>query len=151
MNIPTVMNMIDESLKKYNVDTKSCIARTMCNQYASRMLEGEEEAVQRISRGLIENIAKYVHALFSLGILCTLLPFSHDYVKKYVGESKVSEALQYGQNGKDCSIYYSNDVCPWDTSAMIKIATKVMTSGNIDFASIASAAAANLINNSSSK
>lgn len=69
----------------------------------------------------------------------------------YLGESKVEEALKYGQNGKDCSIYYSRNICPWDTSAMIKIATKVMTSGNIDFASIASAAAANLISSSLSK
>ena len=80
-----------------------------------------------------------------------LISYSHDYVKKYLGESKVEEALNYGQNGKDCSIYYSRDVCPWDPSAMIKIASKVMTSGNIDFASIASAAAANLITNSLSK
>lgn len=72
--------------------------------------------------------------------------FRHDYIKKYLGEGKVSEALKYGENGKDCSIYYSKDVCPWDTTAMIKIATKVMTSGNIDFASIASAAAAKYIN-----
>ena len=53
-----------------------------------------------------------------------------------MGEGKVNEALEYGKNGKDCSIYYSKDVCPWDTSAMIKIASKVMTSGNVDFASI---------------
>jgi len=133
MNIASVMNMVDEAMKKYDVDTRSCMARTMCNQYASKTLPAEEEAVQRISRGLIENIAH------------------HDYIKKYLGESKVEEALKYGQNGKDCSIYYSRDVCPWDTSAMIKIATKVMTSGNIDFASIASAAAANLISSTMSK
>ena len=54
----SVINMIDESLKKYDIDTRTCMARTMCNQYAKRMVEGEEEAVQRISRGLIENIAK---------------------------------------------------------------------------------------------
>ena len=58
MNIATVMNMIDESLKKYDVDTRSCMARTMCNQYAERMIEGEEEAVQRIGRGIVENIAR---------------------------------------------------------------------------------------------
>ena len=58
MNVASVMNMIDDSLKKYDVDTRSCMARTMCNQYAQRFLEGEEEAVQRISRGLIENIAR---------------------------------------------------------------------------------------------
>lgn len=57
-NIASVLNMIDEALLKYNVDTKTCLARTMCNQYAQRMLDGEEEAVQRISRGLIENIAQ---------------------------------------------------------------------------------------------
>ena len=70
--------------------------------------------------------------------------FSHDYVKMFMGESKISEALSYGKNGKDCSIYYSSDVCPWDTSAMIKIASKVMTSGNVDFASIATAAASRM-------
>ena len=58
MNIVSVMNMIDESMKKYDVDTRSCMARTMCNQYAERTLQGEEEAVQRISRGLIEKIAQ---------------------------------------------------------------------------------------------
>ena len=62
-----------------------------------------------------------------------------------MGEGKVSEALKYGQNGKDCSIYYSQDVCPWDTSAMIKIASKIMTSGNIDYAGIAAAAATRLM------
>ena len=60
MNVASVMNLIDDSLKKYDVDTRSCLSRTMCNQYAQRVLEGEEEAVQRISRGLIENIAQYV-------------------------------------------------------------------------------------------
>ena len=53
-----LVNMVDESLLKYDVDTKSCMARTMCNQYAQRMLQGEEEAVQRMSRGIIENIAQ---------------------------------------------------------------------------------------------
>ena len=71
----------------------------------------------------------------------------HDYVKKYLGESKVQEALDNGAKGKDCSIYYSRDVCPWDTTAMIKIASKIVSSGNVDFASIASAAAANLMKN----
>ena len=89
---------------------------------------------------------------FTYLILPFVFPsYSHDYMKMYLGESKVEEALKYGHNGKDCSIYYSKNVCPWDTSAMIKIATKVMTSGNIDFASIASAAAANLISSSLSK
>ena len=57
-NIVSVMNMVDEAMKKYDVDTRSCMARTMCNQYAERTLPAEEEAVQRISRGLIENIAQ---------------------------------------------------------------------------------------------
>ena len=60
LNVASMMNLIDDSLKKYDVDTRSCLSRTMCNQYAQRVLEGEEEAVQRISRGLIENIAQYV-------------------------------------------------------------------------------------------
>jgi len=132
INMANLVNMVDESLLKYDVDTKSCMARTMCNQYAQRMLQGEEEAVQRMSRGIIENIAH------------------HDFVKKYLGEGKVNEALKYGKNGKDCSLYYSNGVCPWDTSAMIKIASKIMTSGNVDFASIATAAASKMIQNSMS-
>jgi len=155
MNIVSVMNMIDESMKKYDVDTRSCMARTMCNQYATRTLQGEEEAVQRISRGLIEQIAQndegeeQIIQRMNRGLIEKIA--NHDYMKMYLGESKVEEALKYGQNGKDCSIYYSRNICPWDTSAMIKIATKVMTSGNIDFASIASAAAANLISSSLSK
>ena len=60
LNVASMMNLIEDSLKKYDVDTRSCLSRTMCNQYAQRVLEGEEEAVQRISRGLIENIAQYV-------------------------------------------------------------------------------------------
>ena len=58
INMANLVNMVDESLLKYDVDTKSCMARTMCNQYAQRMLQGEEEAVQRMSRGIIENIAQ---------------------------------------------------------------------------------------------
>ena len=61
-------------------------------------------------------------------------------MKKYVGESRVSEALAHGTS-KKCEKYYKHDVCPWDTSAIIKVTTKLLTSGNIDFASIASAAA----------
>ena len=58
INMINLIHMVDESLLKYDVDTKSCLARTMCNQYAQRMLEGEEEAVQRMSRGIIENLAQ---------------------------------------------------------------------------------------------
>ena len=141
-----MMNLIEDSLKKYDVDTRSCLSRTMCNQYAQRVLEGEEEAVQRISRGLIENIAQYVINLF-VDLFIIISHYRHDYVKKYLGESKVQEALDNGAKGKDCSIYYSRDVCPWDTTAMIKIASKIVSSGNVDFASIASAAAANLMKN----
>ena len=86
----------------------------------------------------------FIHNAFSI-FFC-----SHDFVKKYLGEGKVNEALKYGKNGKDCSLYYSNGVCPWDTSAMIKIASKIMTSGNVDFASIATAAASKMIQNSMS-
>ena len=68
-------------------------------------------------------------------------------MKKYLGESKVQEALDNGAKGKDCSIYYSRDVCPWDTSAMGGGGGGIVTSGNVDFASIASAAAANLMKN----
>ena len=142
-----MMNLIEDSLKKYDVDTRSCLSRTMCNQYAQRVLEGEEEAVQRISRGLIENIAQYVINYIFVDLFIIISHCRHDYVKKYLGESKVQEALDNGAKGKDCSIYYSRDVCPWDTTAMIKIASKIVSSGNVDFASIASAAAANLMKN----
>jgi hypothetical protein len=53
----------------------------------------------------------------------------NDLVKKYIGESRVSEALGLGSSGKRCSDYYSKDVCPWDTSAMIKIVSKLLNSG----------------------
>ena len=59
--------------------------------------------------------------------------FSNNLVKKYSGESRITEALGLGSSGKNCADYYSRDVCPWDTSAMIKIASKILTSGdNID-------------------
>ena len=61
-------------------------------------------------------------------------------VQKYVGENRINEALSHGTS-KKCKAYYKHDVCPWDTSAIIKVTTKLLTSGNIDFASIASAAA----------
>ena len=61
-------------------------------------------------------------------------------MKKYVGENRINEALSNGTS-KKCKAYYKHDVCPWDTSAIIKITTKLLTSGQIDFASIASAAA----------
>ena len=66
--------------------------------------------------------------------------FSNSLVKQYVGENRVNEALSHGTS-KKCEAYYKHDVCPWDTSAIIKITTKLLTSGQIDFASIASAAA----------
>ena len=77
LNVASMMNLIEDSLKKYDVDTRSCLSRTMCNQYAQRVLEGEEEAVQRISRGLIENIAQYVisHVICYL-LLCYLSTYS---------------------------------------------------------------------------
>ena len=50
-------------------------------------------------------------------------------VKKYIGESRVSEALGLSSSGKSCSEFYSKDVCPWDTSAMIKIVSKLLSSG----------------------
>ena len=66
--------------------------------------------------------------------------FRNSLVKQYVGESRINEALSHGTS-KKCEAYYKHDVCPWDTSAIIKITTKLLTSGQIDFASIASAAA----------
>ena len=55
---------------------------------------------------------------------------SNNLVKKYIGESRITEALGLGSSGKNCADYYSRDVCPWDTSAMIKIASKILTSGD---------------------
>ena len=76
-----------------------------------------------------------LHNNFDINIFCR-----NSVVQKYVGENRINEALSHGTS-KKCKAYYKHDVCPWDTSAIIKVTTKLLTSGNIDFASIASAAA----------
>jgi hypothetical protein len=67
--------------------------------------------------------------VITIGTLLCKIFFRNNLVKTYIGESRISEALGLGSSGKNCSDYYSRDVCPWDTSAMIKIASKVMSSG----------------------
>merc|ERR1712117_341233 len=73
--IPLVglMRTVEDALSEYNIDTRQCLARTMCNQYETRSTT--DEAPDRVGRGLLENLAQ------------------HKYVKKYVGESRVQEAL----------------------------------------------------------
>jgi len=115
-----LMRKVEDALSEYNIDTRQCLARTMCNQYSTRSIK--DETPDRIGRGLLENIAQ------------------HKYVKQYVGESMVQDALSHGSK-KSCSKVYKKDVCPWDGAAMMKIVTSLITSGKIDFASIAAAAA----------
>ena len=82
---------------------------------------------------LVVNVKPYDN--LDMNIFCR-----NSVVQKYVGETRINEALSHGTS-KKCKAYYKHDVCPWDTSAIIKVTTKLLTSGNIDFASIASAAA----------
>ena len=53
-----VVRSIEEALSVYDIDTRTCLARTMCNQYQTK-LEEEEIAptVGRISRGILDNLA----------------------------------------------------------------------------------------------
>ena len=53
-----VVRSIEEALRVYDIDTRTCLARTMCNQYQTK-LEEEELAptAARISRGILDNLA----------------------------------------------------------------------------------------------
>ena len=56
--IPLVglMRTVEDALAEYNIDTRQCLARTMCNQYSTRSTT--DDTPDRVGRGLLENLAK---------------------------------------------------------------------------------------------
>ena len=42
---------------EYDIDTRTCLARTMCNQYQTKLEEEEKSTAARISRGILDNLA----------------------------------------------------------------------------------------------
>lgn len=52
-----LINTVEEALREYDIDTRTCLARTMCNQYQSG-IESEMETAERISRGILDNLAR---------------------------------------------------------------------------------------------
>ena len=58
MNINAITNMIDEAMSKYDIDTRSCLARTMCEQMKAKSTDIEENPVYAISQGLLSKLAE---------------------------------------------------------------------------------------------
>ena len=54
-----VVRSIEEALREYDIDTRTCLARTMCNQYQTKLEEEESSTAARISRGILDNLAGY--------------------------------------------------------------------------------------------
>ena len=52
-----VVRSIEEALMEYDIDTRTCLARTMCNQYQTKLEEEEKSTAARISRGILDNLA----------------------------------------------------------------------------------------------
>ena len=59
-----LINTVEEALREYDIDTRTCLARTMCNQYQTKLEEEEKSTARmsrvtasRISRGILENLA----------------------------------------------------------------------------------------------
>ena len=51
-----LLRSVEDALLEYNIDTRTCMARTMCNQYEAR--SESDDTPGRLGRGLLENIAK---------------------------------------------------------------------------------------------
>ena len=51
-----LMRSVEDALAEYNIDTRQCLARTMCNQYSTRSTT--DDTPDRVGRGLLENLAK---------------------------------------------------------------------------------------------
>ena len=51
-----LMRSVEDALAEYNIDTRTCLARTMCNQYSTRSTT--DDTPDRVGRGLLENLAK---------------------------------------------------------------------------------------------
>ena len=55
-----VIRSVEEALREYDIDTRTCLARTMCNQYQTKLEEEKRSTAARISRGILDNLAGYV-------------------------------------------------------------------------------------------
>ena len=55
----SVVRSIEEALREYDIDSRTCLARTMCNQYQTKLEEEESSTAARISRGILDNLAGY--------------------------------------------------------------------------------------------
>ena len=51
-----LMRSVEDALAEYNIDTRTCLARTMCNQYSTRSTT--DDTPDRVGRGILENLAK---------------------------------------------------------------------------------------------
>ena len=56
IQLNSLANTVDEALLRYDIDAKTCLARTMCSEYQKR--SDDKRTVDRLSRGIIENIAE---------------------------------------------------------------------------------------------
>jgi hypothetical protein len=56
IQLTSLANTVDEALLRYDIDSKTCLARTMCTEYQKRA--EDSQTVGRLSRGIIENIAE---------------------------------------------------------------------------------------------
>ena len=52
-----VVRSVEDALSAYDIDTRTCLARTMCNQYQTKLEEEEKSTAARISRGILDNLA----------------------------------------------------------------------------------------------
>lgn len=52
-----VIKSVEEALRVYDIDTRTCLARTMCNQYQTKLEEEQKSTAARISRGILDNLA----------------------------------------------------------------------------------------------
>ena len=52
-----VVRSVEDALSAYDIDTRTCLARTMCNQYQTKLEDEERSTAARISRGILDNLA----------------------------------------------------------------------------------------------
>ena len=56
IQLTSLAHNVDEALLRYDIDTKTCLARTMCSEYQKRA--DDKDTTGRLSRGILENIAE---------------------------------------------------------------------------------------------
>jgi len=84
---PTLLTMLDEALRKYDIDSSACVQRGVCSyvrQAARNVLEGRAESTDLILDGLATN----------------------SYVASWLDGSAVLEASNAGRSGVDCGATY---------------------------------------------